>query len=80
MKSKLITFKELIERGSKGTMYFHCDYEDAVLRIVPAKGGNRFFVKLNRGGAEFEVNQNSGIPLQVMSMPMEITEEEYFNF
>ncbi len=60
-------------------MYFHCDYEDSVARTIPEGGTVRFFIRQS-GIREYEVNQNSGIAMQVSCNPVEITREEYVNF
>lgn len=61
-------------------MYFHCDYEDAVVRTLPTTGAVRFFVRLHHGGVEYEVKQSSVIAMQVRESPVPITKEDYWGF
>lgn len=61
-------------------MYFHCDFEDAVVRTLPTTGAVSFFVKLHRRGVVYEVEQSSGIAMQVRESPIPITREDYWGF
>lgn len=80
MNTEQIPFDQLYREILNKEMYFHCDYEDAVVRTLPTTGAVLFFVKLHHCGQEYEVDQSSGIALQTMASPVPITREEYINF
>ena len=80
MNKEQMPFEERNRESMIKEMYFHCDYEDAVVRTLPTTGAVRFFIKLHRRGVEYEVEQSSGIAMQVRESPVPITREDYWGF